>query len=88
MTKEESKKVKLGDILNLVDISPTPGRIFHPIIGGEVRIKGIYIENGYNHFDIGTVMHNEAAIKSRDTGEILDGSDIYWLHPSRFEFIK
>lgn len=87
MNKEESKKVKLGEMLNLVDVTTTPGRTFSPILGGEVEVKGILTEeSGYRHFDVGmTITAQDTPLKSRDTGEEIDGSNIYWLHPSRFE---
>lgn len=91
MNKEDSKTVQIGDEINLVDISITPGRSFSPILGGEVTIERIFQEVGtdYLHFDIGMVIgDNQAPLKSRDTGEEIDGSDTYWMHPLRFEFIK
>lgn len=86
MDKNESQLVKIGDELNLIDTSNTAGRTFSPIIGELVKIERVLIEkSGYIHFDIGVVIpENEVPLKSRDTGEMLDGSNTYWLHPSRF----
>jgi hypothetical protein len=88
MNKEEAKKVKLGDNLFLTNINNTPGRNYGPGVPiAPVNILGILTENGgYRHFDIGLKLPNgESPLKSRDTDEEIDGSDIYWLHPSRFE---
>jgi hypothetical protein len=90
MNKDEAQKVRKGDFLNLFDQSPTPGRekqLQHAIFTGRKIIKRVLVENtGHAHFDVGLKLPEGAEpIKSRDTGEILDGSNTYWLHPSRFE---
>ena len=90
MEKQEAIKVKRGDFLNLHDQSPTPGRekqLQHAIFTGHKIIKRVLIEkSGHAHFDTGLKLPEGAApLKSRDTGEEIDGSNTYWLHPSRFE---
>lgn len=90
MKKEEAQTVKVGDALILNDISQTPGRKIDFPAGAviqEVTVKRIVHEQGgYVHFDIGRVLPaGTEPLKSRDTGEEIDGSNRYWMHYSRFE---
>lgn len=90
MNKEQALNVKIGDTLTLVDCSDTPGRVGgFPFVGRQqITIEKIAIDKGGNpHFanDGSVVQSGDPPLKSRDTGEEIDGSRTYWLHPSRFE---
>lgn len=90
MNKETAQTVKEGNELNLIHTTTTPGRKFSPILGGNVKVLRIATEStGYTHFDIGMVIaEGENALLSRDTGAVIDGTNTYWLHPSRFEKLE
>lgn len=87
MKKEDAINVKEGDNLMFKILSNTPGRNFGPgILDVPVNILRVKLEGtGHVHFDVGLRLpEGELPLKSRDTGEEIDGSDTYWLHPSRF----
>ncbi len=86
MTTQEAKSVTIGQQLNLLDTSNTPGRKIAPTKGGAVEVLGIFKEqSGHIHFDVGLFLPaGESPLKSRDTDDEIDGSNTYWLHPSRF----
>lgn len=93
MNKEQALNVKIGDTLILVDCSQTPGRAWGLPYDGEQNftVEKIIIDKGGNpHFAQSNVRvpTEDPPLKSRDTGEEIDGSRTYWLHPSRFEFSK
>lgn len=90
MNTEDAKTVQIGESLNLKSIDNTPGRNYGPAIPtGPVKILNIKTEGlGYVHFDIGLKLEaGEPPLKSRDTDDEIDGSDTYWLHPHRFDFL-
>lgn len=77
----------------LVDWRETPGRACgFPYRGEqEITVGKIAIDKGGNpHFaeNDEVVPTEDPPLKSRDTGEEIDGSRTYWLHPSRLEFQK
>ena len=91
MTSEQAKKVKEGDNLFMKDFSDTPNRKFElPVKFNEpVPFAVLHIKTdsgGFPHSDIGMKLpKNASPLLSRDTGEEIDGTDTYWLHPSRFD---
>ena len=91
MTKEEALTVSTGDIIIFKKSHKTPNRNFEfPMFGDQkVKVEKIHTEeSGYVHFDVGIKLPDgEPALLSLDTGEEIDGSDTYWMHPSRFELI-
>lgn len=92
MTNSEAKTVNPGDTIRLEHYQDTPGReIDFPLYKIQnVKVRNVITEkSGHQHFDVGyTLPEGQLPLKSRDTGEIIDGSNTYWMHPSRFELIK
>lgn len=93
MNKEDAKKVIPGQILSMVDFDETPGREEYPFpvttTGNkplDFKVERIHVEpSGHVHFDIGLKLsETELPLSSRDTKELIDGSNTYWMHPSRF----
>lgn len=88
MDKEEAKKVKPGTELVLIDDTRTPGRDFDFPRPKDFKLKvhQVHEENGYIHFGFGiNLPENAEPLMSRDSGEEIDGSNTYWMHPSRFK---
>ena len=91
MNKETALTVKEGDSITLTDFSQTPGReqLRFPAFGKqELTVKNIKIDSaGCPHFDcgLGPLPNGAAPLKSRDDGKEIDGSNKYWMHPSRFD---
>jgi hypothetical protein len=92
MKKEEAAKVIVGQTLEIVSFQRTPSRDFDFPLQEKMPVKILEIhteESGYVHFHIGWILPlNSEPLKSLDTGEEIDGSQVYWMHPSRFELIS